>query len=51
LKQFKSFKRIKEANIKELTEILGTSKAQKLNSYFKDGENENWQMALDGANL
>jgi excinuclease ABC subunit C len=41
LKQFKSFKRIKEANVKELTEILGTSKAQKLNSYFKDGENEN----------
>ena len=41
LKKFKSIKRIKEASIKELTELLGKSKAQKLNKYFKDGENSN----------
>ena len=41
LKKFKSIKRIKEATITELTELLGKSKAQKLNSYFKDGENKN----------
>lgn len=41
LKKFKSIKRIKEASIKELTELLGKSKAQKLNTYFKDGENAN----------
>ena len=41
LKKFKSIKRIKAASIKELTELLGKSKAQKLNTYFKDGENEN----------
>ena len=41
LKKFKSIKRIKEASIKELTELLGKSKAQKLNTYFKDGENTN----------
>ena len=41
LKKFKSIKRIKEASIKELTELLGKSKAQKLSTYFKDGENAN----------
>lgn len=41
LKKFKSIKRIKEASLKELTELLGKSKAQKLNTYFKDGENAN----------
>ena len=41
LKKFKSIKRIKEASIKELTEVLGNSKSQKLNKYFKDGENAN----------
>ena len=41
LKKFKSIKRIKAASLKELTELLGKSKAQKLNTYFKDGENEN----------
>jgi excinuclease ABC subunit C len=41
LKKFKSIKRIKEASITELTEVLGKSKAQKLNSYFKDGESKN----------
>ena len=41
LKKFKSIKRIKAASIKELTELLGKSKAQKLNTYFKDGENTN----------
>ena len=41
LMKFKSIKRIKEAKLSELTEVLGKSKAQKLNSYFKDGENEN----------
>ena len=41
LKKFKSIKRIKAASIKELTELLGKSKAQKLNTYFKDGENAN----------
>ena len=41
LKKFKSIKRIKDASIKELTEVLGNSKAQKLNKYFKDGENAN----------
>ena len=41
LKKFKSIKRIIEASITELTEVLGKSKAQKLNSYFKDGESKN----------
>jgi len=41
LKKFKSIKRIKEATITELTEVLGKSKAQKLNDYFKDGESKN----------
>ena len=41
LKKFKSIKRIKAASIKELTELLGKSKAQKLSTYFKDGENAN----------
>ena len=41
LKKFKSIKRIKAASIKELTEILGKSKAHKLIKYFKDGENSN----------
>jgi len=41
LKKFKSIKRIKEASIEALTEVLGKSKAQKLNSYFKDGESKN----------
>ena len=41
LKKFKSIKRIKAASLKELTELLGKSKAQKLNTYFKDGENTN----------
>ena len=41
LKKFKSIKRIKAASIKELTELLGKSKAQKLNTYFIDGENTN----------
>jgi len=41
LKKFKSIKRIKEATVVELTELLGKSKAQKLISYFKDGENKN----------
>lgn len=41
LKKFKSIKRMKEASIEELTVVLGKSKAQKLNSYFKNGENEN----------
>jgi len=41
LKKFKSIKRIKEATITELTELLGKSKAQKLNTHFKDGENKN----------
>ena len=41
LKKFKSIKRIKEANISELVELLGKSKAQKLKKYFKDGENKN----------
>ena len=41
LKKFKSIKRIKAASIKELTELLGKSKAQKLTTYFKDGENAN----------
>jgi len=41
LKKFKSIKRIKEASITELTEVLGKSKAQKLNNYFKDGESKN----------
>ena len=41
LKKFKSIKRIKGASIKELTEILGKSKAHKLIKYFKDGENSN----------
>ena len=40
LNKFKSIKRIKEATITELTELLGMSKAQKLTSYFKDGENK-----------
>ena len=40
-KKFKSIKRIKAASIKELTELLGKSKAQKLHTYFKDGENAN----------
>ena len=41
LKKFKSIKRIKTATMTELTELLGKSKAQKLNQYFKDGENKN----------
>ncbi len=41
LRKFKSIKRIKEASINELTELLGTSKAQKLKTYFKDGESKN----------
>ena len=41
LKKFKSIKRIKEASLTELTEVLGKSKAQKLNNYFKDGESKN----------
>ncbi len=41
LKKFKSVKRIKAASIKELTELLGKSKAHKLIKYFKDGENTN----------
>ena len=41
LKKFKSIKRIKEASLETLTEVLGKSKAQKLNSYFKDGESKN----------
>jgi len=41
LKKFKSIKRIREATITELTEVLGKSKAQKLNDYFKDGESKN----------
>jgi excinuclease ABC subunit C len=41
LKKFKSIKRIKVATLAELTEVLGKSKAQKLTSYFKDGENKN----------
>lgn len=41
LKKFKSIKRMKEASIEELAVVLGKSKAQKLNSYFKNGENEN----------
>ena len=41
LKKFKSIKRIKEASITELTALLGKSKAQKLKSYFKDGESKN----------
>jgi excinuclease ABC subunit C len=41
LKKFKSIKRIKEATLVELTEVLGNSKSQKLKSYFKDGENKN----------
>ncbi len=41
LKKFKSIKRIKEANISELVELLGKSKAQKLKKYFKDDENKN----------
>jgi len=41
LKKFKSIKRIKAASIKELTELLGKSKAHKLIKYFKDGENTN----------
>jgi len=41
LKKFKSIKRIKETSITELTEVLGKSKAQKLNNYFKDGESKN----------
>ena len=40
LNKFKSIKRIKEATTAELTELLGMSKAQKLTSYFKDGENK-----------
>ena len=40
LNKFKSIKRIKEATITELTELLGMSKAQKLTSYFKDGKNK-----------
>ena len=41
LNKFKSIKRIKAASIKELTELLGKSKAQKLKKYFKDAENTN----------
>lgn len=41
LKRFKSIKRIKEAPLDELIEVLGKSKAQKLNNYFNDGESKN----------
>ena len=41
LKKFKSIKKIKEASLTELTEVLGNSKSQKLLSYFKDGKSKN----------
>ena len=40
LKTFKSIKRIKDASLESLTEILGASKAQKLNSHFHDRESK-----------
>ncbi len=38
LKKFKSIKRIKEASIESLIEVLGASKANKLNIYFNGRE-------------
>ena len=39
LRQFKSLKRIKEATLEELSEIVGTSKATLVYNYFKEVEN------------
>ncbi len=39
LRQFKSLKRIKEATLEELTEIVGNSKATLVYNYFKEMEN------------
>ena len=41
LKQFKSFKRIKEASFDELVSAVGAAKAQKLASYFNSGSVRN----------
>lgn len=41
LRHFKSLKRIKEATLDELTEIVGNSKAALIYNYFKEMENSN----------
>ena len=43
LKHFKSIKRMKEADIKEITELIGTAKAQILVHYFKEKEEKEGQ--------
>ena len=43
LKHFKSIKRMKEADIQEITEIIGTAKAQILVHYFKEKEEQEGQ--------
>lgn len=43
LKHFKSIKRMKEADIKEITELIGAAKAQILVHYFKEKEEQEGQ--------
>ena len=43
LKHFKSIKRMKEADIQEITELIGTAKAQILVHYFKEKEEQERQ--------
>ena len=43
LKQFKSIKRMKEADIHEITELIGAAKAQILVHYFKEKEEQEGQ--------
>ena len=40
LKHFRSVKRIKEASLENLTSVIGNARATKINSYFRDKENE-----------
>ena len=43
LKHFKSIKRIKEADIQEITKLIGAAKAQILVHYFKEKEEQERQ--------
>jgi excinuclease ABC subunit C len=43
LKHFKSIKRMKEADIQEITELIGTAKAQILVHFFKEKEEQEGQ--------
>jgi len=40
LRHFKSIKRIKEAKLEEITEVIGASKASRVVEYFKKSEKE-----------